>query len=236
MRFIGSKANLLKNIEECITTNIHTKQKVFCDIFSGTGIVARYFKPDYEIISNDTLYFSYVIQKALIENNKTPLFVKLKKTITDPFDYLENTKITTKNKFIESNYSPSGEAGRMYFTPENARRIDFIRNKIEQWKLNKNISDAEYYYLLSSLIEAVPSVSNITGTYGAYLKNWDKRAYKKLELPQFSIENNNYKNKAFNEDVFKLESHVSGDILYIDPPYNSRQYAPNYHILETISR
>ena len=119
MRFIGSKANLLKNIEECITTNIHTKQKVFCDIFSGTGIVARYFKPDYEIISNDTLYFSYVIQKALIENNKTPLFVKLKKTITDPFDYLENTKITTKNKFIESNYSPSGEAGRMYF---NKRR------------------------------------------------------------------------------------------------------------------
>ena len=236
MRFIGSKANLLKNIEECITTNIHTKQKVFCDIFSGTGIVSRYFKPDYEIISNDTLYFSYVIQKALIENNKTPLFVKLKKTITDPFDYLENTKITTKNKFIESNYSPSGEAGRMYFTPENARRIDFIRNKIEQWKLNKNISDAEYYYLLSSLIEAVPSVSNITGTYGAYLKNWDKRAYKKLELPQFSIENNNYKNKAFNEDVFKLESHVSGDILYIDPPYNSRQYAPNYHILETIAR
>ena len=124
----------------------------------------------------------------------------------------------------------------MYFTAENARRIDFIRTTIEQWKNDKKISETEYYYLLTSLIEAVPSVSNITGTYGAYLKNWDKRAFKKIELPQFSVENNNRQNKAFNEDVFTLEKHISGDILYIDPPYNSRQYASNYHVLETIAR
>ena len=72
MRYIGSKTNLLKNIESCISLNIHTKQKSFCDIFSGTGVVARYFKPQYEIISNDVLYFSYLIQKSLIENNKIP--------------------------------------------------------------------------------------------------------------------------------------------------------------------
>lgn len=236
MRYIGSKANLLKNIENCISTNIHTRQKSFCDIFSGTGVVARYFKPHYEIISNDALFFSYIIQKSLVENNSAPKFDKLKVSVKNPFDYLENASFPDANKFIEENYSPSGKAGRMYFTSENARRIDFIRTTIEQWKIEKKLTETEYYYLLASLIEAVPAVSNITGTYGAYLKNWDKRAYKKIELPQFDVQNNNRNNKAYNEDVFDLQKHVSGDILYIDPPYNSRQYAPNYHVLETIAR
>ncbi|WP_178842436.1 Dam family site-specific DNA-(adenine-N6)-methyltransferase [uncultured Treponema sp.] len=236
MRYIGSKANLLRNIEDCISTNIHTKQKSFCDIFSGTGIVARYFKPQYEIVSNDALFFSYIIQKSLVENNETPAFSKLHATITDPFDYLENASLSNVNNFVEENYSPSGKAGRMYFTSENARRIDFIRTTIEQWKIEKKLTEAEYYYLLTSLIVAVPSVSNITGTYGAYLKHWDKRAYKKIELPHFDVQNNNRNNKAYNENVFDLEKHISGDILYIDPPYNSRQYASNYHVLETIAR
>lgn len=236
MRYIGSKANLVKNIEACISQNISVRQKSFCDIFSGTGVVARYFKSQYEIISNDALFFSYIIQKSFIENNFEPTFSKLQKTIKNPFSYLENADLPNVSKFVEENYSPSGKEGRMYFTSENARRIDFIRTTIEQWKLEKKLTEAEYYYLLASLIEAVPSVSNITGTYGAYLKNWDKRAFKKLELPQFAVENNFRKNKAYNEDVFDLEKHISGDILYIDPPYNSRQYAPNYHVLETIAR
>jgi len=236
MRYIGSKAKLLNNIENCISVNIQTKQKIFCDIFSGTGAVARYFKSQYEIISNDALFFSYIIQKALIENNSSPTFDKLRTSVNDPFYYLENAVPPDIKKFVEENYSPSGDAGRMYFTPDNARRIDFIRTAIEQWKNEKKISEVEYYYLLASLIESVPSVSNITGTYGAYLKNWDKRAYKKIELPQFDIQNNNRNNRAYNEDAFDFEKHISGDILYIDPPYNSRQYAPNYHVLETIAR
>lgn len=239
MRYIGSKANLLSAIEKCINTNIQTKQKTFCDIFSGTGVVARYFKPHYKIISNDSLYFSYVIQKAFVENNFSPTFDILKSTVENPFYYFESTDsnaIPLENNFVEKNYSLAGNAGRMYFTSENARRIDFIRTTIEEWKNENKISESEYYYLLASLIEAVPSVSNITGTYGAYLKNWDKRAFKKLELSQFEILNNNQKNEAYNEDAFILEKHISGDILYIDPPYNSRQYAPNYHVLETIAR
>jgi len=236
LRYIGSKINLLDKIENCINQNIHTQQESFCDIFSGTGIVARHFKPVYRIISNDSLYFSYVIQKAFIENNKTPTFSRLKKTVENPLVYLENEETPRKHNFIEENYSPTGKAGRMYFTSENAQRIDFIRITIENWKKEKKITESEYYYLLSSLLEAVPSISNITGTYGAYLKKWDKRAFKKIELPRFYPENNNKKNEVYNEDAFDLIKHISGDILYIDPPYNSRQYAPNYHVLETIAQ
>lgn len=127
MRYIGSKANLLRNIENCISTNIHIRQKSFCDIFSGTGVVAQYFKPKYEIISNDALFFSYAIQKSIVENNFIPTFDKLRLSVKNPFDYLENATLPNISKFVEENYSPSGKAGRMYFTSENARRIDFIR-------------------------------------------------------------------------------------------------------------
>lgn len=42
--------------------------------------------------------------------------------------------------------------------------------------------------------------------------------------------------KVYNENVNELITKISGDILYLDPPYNARQYCSNYHILETIAR
>ena len=156
MLYIGSKVNLLHEIESCIQNNINNPQESFCDIFSGTASVARHFKTKYRIISNDSLYFSYVIQKALVENNKILTFSKLKSKIGDPFTFLEKDSLTTVNSnFIAENYSPAGKDNRMYFTEENARRIDFIRFMIEQWKKENILTEEEYYYLLASLIEAV---------------------------------------------------------------------------------
>lgn len=242
MRFIGSKANLLKNIDMVISQNTTGKESVFCDIFSGTGTVARYFKPRYEVHSNDVLYFSYVIQKATVENNRKPLFSKLKNIgINDPFKFLEETQIqildyNDDNYFITKNYTPHDNCERMYVSNKNAARIDFIRNTIEAWKNENLLAELEYYYLLAGLIEGVPSISNITGTYGAYLKHWDKRTFKDLEMARLDVIDNKKNNKSYNMDANKLIEELSGDILYLDPPYNSRQYAPNYHLLETISK
>lgn len=242
MRFIGSKASLLKNIDTVISENTTGNESVFCDIFSGTGAVARYFKPRYEVHSNDVLHFSYVIQKATVENNNKPAFSKLRSIgIGDPFKFLEETQIqildyNDDNYFITKNYTPHDRCERMYLSNKNAARIDFIRNTIEAWKKEKLLTKLEYYYLLAGLIEAVPSVSNITGTYGAYLKHWDKRTYKDLEMARLDVIDNKRKNKSYNKEANKLIRELEGDILYLDPPYNSRQYAPNYHLLETISR
>ena len=63
MRFIGSKTLLLENIKSVIDENA-PNAKSFCDVFSGTSVVARYFKQWYEVYSNDLLYFSYVLQKV----------------------------------------------------------------------------------------------------------------------------------------------------------------------------
>ncbi len=238
MRYIGCKRLLLGKIEEVTRENIKNNAKVFCDIFSGTACVAQHFKPKYKIISNDLLYFSFILQKATIENNEIPKFAFLKgKTVTEYFNSIpvsEMEKLEKEKRFCQNNYSPIG--GRMYIGEENALRIDFIRNKAEEWKQNGLINENEYFYLLAVLIQAVPFVSNISGTYGAYNKFWDKRSLNTLTLKEINITNNKKKNKASNKDGNRLIEEISGDILYIDPPYNNRQYSPNYHVLETIAR
>jgi adenine-specific DNA-methyltransferase len=242
MRYIGSKAGLLAHIKavvdsKCGGARNGAENKIFCDLFSGTGCVARFFKKDYQIIANDLLYFPYIVTCAGIENNSPPVFSKLrKKGITHPIAYLDTLDTVPTGHFIAENYSPLGKAGRMYLSIENALRIDAIRQQIEKWKENSLVSGKEYRYLLSCLLEGVPFVSNITGTYGAYLKHWDKRAQKKFSMAGLPVENNGKKNTCYNEDANKLIKKISGDILYIDPPYNTRQYLPNYHVLETLAR
>jgi adenine-specific DNA-methyltransferase len=242
MRFIGSKILLLKNIEYVISQNIKEWKslKTFCDIFSGTTVVSQHFKKYFKIISNDLLYFSYVLQKCYIENNIQPEFKKINLNKNkDIFEYLNSISQNIKdyeNFFVYKNYSPNKKFNRQYLTNKNAIKIDLIRLTLEQWKKNKNINLNEYYVLLTSLVEAIPFISNIAGTYGAYLKNWDKRAFLDINLKEPFIFNNQKKNICFNENANDLIKKIEGDILYLDPPYNSRQYLPNYHLLESVAK
>lgn len=240
MRFIGNKLLLLDNINKVIDENV-TTANIFCDIFAGSSCVSKYFKSKYKIYCNDILHFSYILQRASIGLNYKPNFKILIKTLhMHPIDYFNNLDISTieslpqNNRFFQNNYSPLGN--RMYLSIENALRIDFYRNTIDKWKFDNLISEDEYCYILACIIESIPYVSNIAGTYGAFLKSWDKRATNKLKLKSFDIIDNKHNNICFNVDGIKLLKNISGDILYIDPPYNTRQYAPNYHILETVSR
>lgn len=239
MRYIGGKSLLLNDIQKVINENTNNVNKII-DVFSGSGVVARRFKEQgYSVVSNDFLYFSYVLNRGTIDLNHEPTFKNL--GIKNPIEYLnnlkiENTGISLENCFIYKNYSPNGDCVRMYFQNKNAIKIDIIRITIEDWYENKKINDDEYYYLLSSLIAAVPYVSNITGVYGAYLKKWDIRTYNDLELKKPDIIFSEKESESFNLDCNDLLNSVSADLLYADPPYNSRQYLPNYHVLETIAK
>ena len=86
-----------------------------------------------------------------------------------------------KANFIYENFSPHANCDRMYLTNDNALKIDFMRNTIDDWLNEQKINQNEYFYLLSAIISAVPFVSNIAGTYGAYLKTWDKRSFKTIK-------------------------------------------------------
>lgn len=241
MRFIGCKTLLLDMIKQVIDEKAPGAESL-CDIFSGTATVARYFKQWYEVYSNDLLYFSYVLQMATIKNDSMPKYRKLKSKlgISDPIDYFNGLeakdmeKLPKEKRFFQNTYAPTG--GRMYMTDENALRIDFARNTVEEWKESGLINDNEYYYLVACIVEGVPFVSNISGTYGAFHKTWERRSYKKYELFRLDVTTNGKKNKCFNGDGTEIVKKIRGDILYIDPPYNGRQYLPNYHVLETAAK
>ena len=42
--------------------------------------------------------------------------------------------------------------------------------------------------------------------------------------------------QVFRRDANQLIEDIQSDVLYLDPPYNTRQYITNYHLLETIAR
>lgn len=245
-RLIGSKHSVLNNLFEVIEKENITGGKFF-DVFSGSTAVSRYFKKMFSIISNDNLYFSYVLQRALIVPNKCPTFDNLKilNLTSEPEERVSQVlEYLNKNEgvegFVYNHYTPASKnidgVERRYFSEVNGKKIDGVRTKIENWLVKGYINEDEYFYLIAGLLISVQKVANISGTYGAYNKIWDSRANKSLTLKFIEIIPSAFKHDAFNKDSFDLLNNISCDIAYIDPPYNSRQYIANYHLLETIAR
>lgn len=251
MNYIGSKLSLLKFLDESINRVVDKNCKTFCDLFAGTGAVGRHFKKKgYKIIANDNQYYSYVLNRHYIGNHKELIFSKLLNEIPELKTIeLKNRKlfvcsylsdINGKKGFIYNNYCIGGTKNknkeRQYFSDENGMKCDAIRQKIENWKINNLISDDEYYFLITSLVESIDKYANTASVYGAFLKKLKKSAQNNLVLKPVELIINDRDHQVFNEDINKLVSRIKGDILYLDPPYNHRQYATNYHLLETIAK
>lgn len=215
MRFIGNKENLLDTIFATLLS-YSVGGESFCDLFSGTTSVARYFKRrGYSVISCDLLYMSYCLQRAYIENDSIPTFSNLLPVIKqatnsglfcDPLskvvEYLN--RIAPIQGFVYNNYTPCGTQNlsqpRMYFTSENGAAIDAIRTQTEDWHKNNLITEQEYFILLSCIIETVPYYANIAGVYAAFHKNWDPRALKQFTLRPIEIISNGKTNRSYNMD------------------------------------
>lgn len=251
MNYIGSKLSLLEFLEKSISKVADKSCDTFCDLFAGTGIVGSYFKrKGYKVIANDIQYYSYVLNRHYIGNHQELSFSKLIKEIPDLLslkienrrkyvcDYLTN--LEGKKGFIYINYCLGGtkdqEESRQYFSDENGMRCDAIRQKIEDWKIKKVICDDEYYFLITSLVESIDKYANTASVYGAFLKKLKKTAQNNLILKPAELIVNDKEHEVYNENVNKIIERVDGDILYLDPPYNHRQYATNYHLLETITK
>lgn len=237
MRYLGNKTRMLENINSVILDNNIT-EGVFCDLFAGSGSVGDYFKEKFQIISNDFLHSLSIVNKAKLENKDIPAFKDFsKKYGVDPFAYFNNKfYISDSQFFITNNYSPKGK--RQFFTEKNATKIDGIRIEIEKLYKDFIIDIKERNFLIASLIESVMGVSNTTGTYEAYLKNWDNRTLKEFELQPINIRKTNkiFNNTIYNKDSNELLRKINGDVLYIDPPYTVTDYNSAYHVLESISK
>ena len=230
MNYIGSKYKLSDFISSSVKSIIgdDLSDKIFCDLFAGTGVVGRNFKKEVKkVISNDMEFYSYVLNKNYIENHE----------FLDNEIYIKELNETNGEEgFIFNEYSENGKANRLYFSEHNGKKIDAIRTKIEFWKTEKKISSALYYFLLASLLESADKVANTASVYGAFLKKIKKTAQKELILEPAIFEINSHSHEVYNEDSNLLIKKIKGDILYLDPPYNAREYGANYHLLNTIAK
>lgn len=214
-RYLGNKYKLLGFIEDIVSQKCGDIRS-FCDIFAGAGVVGeRFNNKNISIISNDFLSANNVCLQTFL-NTTSAL------NIEEKIKYLNNLK-SSENYFSE-------HFGGTFFTIENAKKIGAIREEIE--KIAKN--EEEKNILLCSLIYAVDKVANTVGHYDAFRKKLDSVQPLKLLIPDIDYSHNS-QNEIFNEDSNSLIRKISCDVLYIDPPYNSRQYCDAYHLLENLS-
>lgn len=226
VHYLGSKTKLIPFIKESMAHILKAplEQYVFCDLFAGSGSISLAFKEEVaSLICNDKEYFSYVLLRNILRDK--PLL-----GIEEAVKKILTCKL--QKGLIFRHYCLEGGEGRNYFSSENALCIDTFRTVIEDYKEN----EALYFCLLASLLEAAHAVSNTTSVYSAFLKELKAKAREKIVFKTVIYPQNRKASTLFCEDANVLIKSIQGEILYLDPPYNRRQYGANYHLLNTIAR
>lgn len=220
-RYLGNKYKLLDFIRGTIDAECPDITTV-ADIFAGTGSVASAFS-DKKIITNDLLYFNHLCHIAWFGSEKYDE-EKIKNLIC----------FYNAVKPIEDNYMSTNFANT-FFSLEDCRKIGYIREDIEDNFKEQKINSRERAILITSLIYAMDRIANTCGHYDAYIKGAEFEKSLELCVPLAS-NNNNENNQCYNEDANQLVRRIEADLVYIDPPYNSRQYCDAYHLLENVAR
>jgi len=222
-RYLGNKHNVLNLIDNVIQEKIPHFDSL-CDIFGGTGSVGYHYNTNTnKIITNDLLYSNYLSLHSFLGSKNID-----EMKLTDILYDLNNIKILNDN-YVSQNF------GNRYFSLETAKKIGEIREKINQLFLSGKINFDEKAILLTSLLYAMDRVANTVGHYDAYIKKEIKIENFVLKMPNINYDFNS-KNEIYNLDANTLIRQIECDVLYLDPPYNSRQYSDSYHLLENIMR
>lgn len=220
-RYLGNKYKLLPFINRVVDTECRNIESV-ADIFAGTGAVSSAFVDDKIIITNDLMYSNYICNYAWFSGQSYNPQVVIDYVVK--YNQLEN---------LEDNYM-SENFGNTYFSIEDCLRIGFIREDIENNFKSGKINKRERAILITSLLYAMDKIANTCGHYDAYRKNVKFEKSLELFVPLAKVQNNE-NNLCFNMDANDLVKNIYADLVYIDPPYNSRQYCDAYHLLENVA-
>lgn len=243
VRYIGNKTRLLDFIRRVLQRRGIAPGRAV-DPFSGTASVARALKRwGFHTAASDIMEYGYVFARAYVEVTGPPSFDHLATALGGSdlrHAVADLNRLPPAAGFIFEHFSPAGAVGarhgRMYFTPENAARIDAVRDRIEQWSRSGSIDRDAYHLLVAALIEAADRVANTTGVYAAFVKSWQPNALRPLTLRTAPLVRGNRCSAARRDAIDAVHAAGEFDLLYLDPPYNARQYAGYYHIPELLAR
>ena len=220
-RYLGNKYKLLPFITKIVEEECENVNTV-ADIFAGTGAVASAFT-DKKLITNDIMYSNYICHLAWFGSEE----YSEEKIIALIMEY-NNRKIEQDN-YMSENFANT------YFSLEDCRKIGFIRQDIEDRFVKGNINARERALLITSLLYAMDKIANTCGHYDAYRQGVEFEKHLELAVPQ-PDEHLNENNVCYNMDTNELAADMEADLVYIDPPYNSREYCDAYHLLENVAR
>jgi adenine-specific DNA-methyltransferase len=232
MRYIGNKTRLLPFILRTLKKGGIPVGSVH-DAFAGTASVGRALKAQgWRVDSSDLLMSSYVFQRAyVVAECADPLLGEMAMNLAT---------LAPRESFISRHFSPAGgaeSAGRMYFTPANAGRIDAAREELDSWRAAGRVGEESYYLLLAAIIEGADRVANTAGVYASYMKRWQPNARRSFTIvPETPVKGSQPARAHLMDAIEAAKSIAKVDLLYIDPPYNSRQYVAYYHIPEILAR
>lgn len=219
-RYLGNKYRLLPFINDVIAKECGYFE-TFADIFAGTGAVSSAYT-DKILYTNDILYSNYLCHLTWFSDEAFDI-QKIENYIN-----LYNSEIPFEENYMTRNFSGT------YFSDKVCSRIGFIRENIENEFCSGKINSRERAMLITSLLYGIDKIANTCGHYDAYRKNTELPKSFTMCVPE---PNANLKhNHCFNEDTNELVKKISADVVYIDPPYNSRQYCDAYHLIENIAR
>ena len=218
-RYLGNKYKLLPFITNIISSECGDFES-FADIFAGTGAVSSAYT-DKKLYTNDILYSNYVCHLTWFSNDIFDI-KKIKKYI----EYY-NSDLPYEENYMTNNFSDT------YFSRENCSKIGFIREDIEKEFISHNINYRERAMLITSLLYSIDKIANTCGHYDAYRKGviLPKSFTMYVPEPNETLKHN----ECYNDDSNELVKKIYADVVYIDPPYNSRQYCDAYHLMENIA-
>lgn len=220
-RYLGNKYKLLPFITRVINSECSGVETI-ADIFAGTGAVSSAFK-NKTVITNDLMYSNYICNYAWFGAETYNAQI-----IIDSIAAY-NAQNNCGENYMTKNFADT------YFSKDDCSKIGFIREDIEKKYKKGVINNRERAILITSLLYAMDKIAVTCGHYDAYRKGAEFENCLELYVP-LAEPNNSPANQCFNEDANNLVKRISADLVYIDPPYNSRQYCDTYHLLENVAR
>ncbi len=237
IKYAGSKLKLLPYILRLIKK---TDAEIILDGFAGTTRVSQALaKKGYQVICNDIAVWSKVFGTCYLLNKKK------KQDYQELINHL-NSLPPVEGWFTE-NYGGLPNSGcaiqsdglKKPFQVHNTKKLDAIREEIEQLSLSK----VDKAVALTSLILALDQVDSTLGHYVSYLQDWSPRSYNNLALRVPNIFVSDCEHQVYQKDIFDIVQNVSADLAYFDPPYGSNndkmppsrvRYASYYHLWTSI--